>query len=64
MDNRIIQIIRQKNITQMYLAGIIGITPAYLNRIIKKKVTPTVPLGMRIADALGVSVEELFILNQ
>jgi transcriptional regulator with XRE-family HTH domain len=35
--------------TQTKLAKKVGIKREYINRIINSKVTPTVPLGMRIA---------------
>ncbi len=62
MDNNIYRVIREKNITQGKLAQMVGLRREYLNRIINRKITPTVPLGMRIADALEVPMEKLFIL--
>ena len=62
MDNRIYKVLRRKNLTQGELAEIIGIRREHLNRIIHRKITPTIPLGMRIAKALEVKMEYLFIL--
>ncbi len=62
MDNNIYRIIRQKNMTQANLASMVGIKREYINRIINRKVTPTVPLGMRIARALDVPMEDLFVV--
>jgi putative transcriptional regulator len=62
MDNNIYRIIRQKNMTQANLASMVGIKREYINRIINRKVTPTVPLGMRIAKALEVPMEDLFVV--
>ncbi len=64
MKNNIYYVIREKNMTQTELAQIVGIRREYLNRIINRKVTPTVPLGMRIAKALSMHVEDLFIIEQ
>lgn len=61
MDNNIYQVIRDQNMTQGDLAQKVGIRREYINRIINRRITPTVPLGMRIAKALEVSVEDLFI---
>ncbi len=62
MDNNIYRIIRQKNMTQADLAVMVGVKREYMNRIINRKVTPTVPLGMRIARALELPMEELFVV--
>jgi putative transcriptional regulator len=62
MDNNIYPTIRKKNMTQADLAGMVGVKREYINRIINRKVTPTVPLGMRIAKALNVPIEDLFII--
>lgn len=62
MDNNINRIIHQKKITQAMLAKMVGVKREYLNRIINKKITPTVPLAMRIARALRVPTEELFVI--
>lgn len=61
MDNNIYRVIRKKNMTQADLAKMVGVKREYINRIINRKVTPTVPLGMRIANALEVPMEDLFI---
>jgi putative transcriptional regulator len=63
LDNNIHRVIREKNMTQGDLAQMVGVRREYLNRIINRKITPTVPLGIRIARALEVPVEELFILG-
>jgi len=62
MDNNIYQTIRERNMTQGDLAMMVGVKREYINRIINRKVTPTVPLGMRIAKALKVPMEDLFII--
>ncbi len=62
MDNNIYRVIRQKDMTQADLANMVGIKREYINRIINRKITPTVPLGMRIARALEVPMEDLFVL--
>ena len=64
MDNNIYRVIRRKNMTQADLAQLVGVKREYMNRIINRKVTPTVPLGMRIANALEVQMEEIFVLEQ
>ena len=63
MDNNIYQVIRRKDMTQADLAKMVGVKREYMNRIINRKVTPTVPLGMRIARALEVPMEDLFVIE-
>jgi DNA-binding XRE family transcriptional regulator len=62
MENNIYRVIMEKEMTQADLARMVGVKREYVNRIINRKVTPTVPLGMRIANALEVSMEDLFII--
>lgn len=63
MDNNIYRVILSKEMTQANLAQMVGVKREYINRIINRKVTPTVPLGMRIAQALDVPMEDLFIME-
>jgi transcriptional regulator with XRE-family HTH domain len=63
MDNIIHKKIREKNMTQIELARIIGIEQTYLNHIINRKVTPTAPLMARISCALEEPAEYLFITD-
>ncbi len=63
MNNNIYQIIRDQNMTQGDLAKKVGIRREYINRIINRKINPTVPLGIRIARALKVPVEDLFTID-
>ncbi len=64
MENNIYQKIRERNMTQQNLADRVGIRREYINRIINCKITTTIPLGIRIARALGMLVEDLFIIEQ
>lgn len=53
--------------TQGELGISIGIQREYINKIAVGRITPTVPLAMRISQALGFSIEEgvgkVFILE-
>ncbi len=60
MENSIYQVLISKNMTQAELARRVGVKREYINRIINRKIVPTIPLGMRIARALGKKVEEIF----
>ena len=63
MENNINEVICEKEMTQGDLAQKVGIRREYMNRIINSRITPTVPLGIRIARALEMSVEDLFVLD-
>ncbi len=60
MENTIYKMLIAKNMTQAELARKVGVKREYINRIINRKITPTIPLGMRIARALGMKVEDVF----
>ena len=63
MDNNIDQVIREKNITQGELAQALGVNHEYITRIINQEIIPTVLLGVRIANALEVPLEDLFAIE-
>ena len=60
MENVIYKVLVNKNMTQAELARRVGVKREYINRIINRKIVPTIPLGMRIAKALGKRVEDIF----
>jgi len=55
---RIKEILKEKNVTQEELAGNIGVTRSSFNKTING--TPTLDTLKKIADALDVTVPELF----
>lgn len=63
MDNNINKILHNLNWTQEVLAAMVEVKREYINRIINNKITPTIPLGMKIARALDKTVEEVFNLE-
>ncbi len=63
MKNNIDQVINHKRMTQGDLADMVGVRREYINRIINRRIIPSVYLGMRIADALKVPMEKLFVLE-
>lgn len=64
MDNIINRKIREKNMTQIEFARIIGIEQTYLSHIISRKVAPTAPLIARISCALDEPAEYLFVIDR
>ncbi len=63
MDNKIYRVLSEKDMSQAELARRVGVKREYMNRIINRRINPTIPLGLRISKALGVSVEDLFVIN-
>jgi putative transcriptional regulator len=53
-----------KNITQEELAAQIGVTRKTINTIETGKFVPSTILAIKLARYFGISVEELFTLNE
>jgi len=53
-----------KNLTQADLADLAGITRASVNAIEGGRMTPSILLALKLAEALGVTVDELFRLSK
>lgn len=60
MQNSIYQKLIKRNMLQSELARKVGVKREYINRIINRKITPGIPLGLRIAKALDLQVEDIF----
>ena len=59
MGERIKGIMKQKNITQAELAQAAGVSEAFISFVIDEKKMPSVPVLKRIAERLGVLMDEL-----
>lgn len=60
-----LKIQRAKNdLTQEQLAGLVGVTRKTINTIENRKYTPSTYLALKLAQALEVTVEELFQIDQ
>ena len=53
----------ERGLTQADLAGQLGVARQTINSIEGGKFEPSLGLGMRIAQALGAKVEEMFFLD-
>jgi transcriptional regulator with XRE-family HTH domain len=63
--NNIREILEEKEMVQQELADLIDTNPAHLSRIINgKRLCISLPVAMKIAEALDRPVEEVFILNE
>lgn len=51
---------KEKNITQEELASKVGISRKYLSMIEKNRTTPSIEVGVKIANGLSVNVERIF----
>ncbi len=54
------QVLSERGMSQGALARLVGIGDAHINKILNGKTRPTLDLAMRIAHALGATVEELW----
>jgi len=61
MDNNIKQYRKEKNMSQEELAKICKVSRQTINAIENNKYDPTLSLAFRLAKALQVTVDELFI---
>lgn len=57
---RIDDILKEKGMTQQQLAEKMGVSPQSVNSVIRQRENTSMKKLKRYADALGVSVEELF----
>ena len=60
MQNRIKQVLKEKNVTVSTLSEMIGITQPNMSSIITGKVNPSIDTLEKIALALSVPIAELF----
>ena len=60
MKNRIRVLRAERRMSQADLAEIVGVSRQAINAIENCKHEPTLPLGFRIAKALGVDIQEVF----
>lgn len=65
MSERVVSNLRQyrtqANLTQVQLADKVGVTRQTIIAIERGNYTPSILLALKLARALGISVEELFI---
>jgi putative transcriptional regulator len=61
LRNKITYYRNKQGLTQAELARKLGISTSYLNRIEKGAKIPSLRLTIRIAHALGVPVEKIFV---
>ncbi len=52
----------KKDLTQEQLAHLVGVTRKTINTVEKGKYIPSAYLALKMAKALGVTVEELFFI--
>jgi putative transcriptional regulator len=64
LHNNLKEIRIQKNFTQEYLAGVVGVTRQTIIAIEKEKFVPSVKLALELAFALETPFENLFWLEK
>ncbi|MEK3882119.1 helix-turn-helix transcriptional regulator [Paenibacillus sp. PL2-23] len=63
MENRIKEIRKENGISQEQLAAVCNVSRQTINAIENNKYDPTLQLAFKLADVLGMTVDELFIRN-
>lgn len=61
MVSKVKGIRKERQITQDYLARMVGISRKYLSLIETNRATPSVDIAVRIADGLSVNVDKIFL---
>lgn len=64
LKNSVRRLRRLADLTQQELADQVGVTRQTILSIEKGNYTPSVALALKLADALGVRVEDLFQLGE
>lgn len=59
MGEKIEKIMKEKNIPQVELAKHAGVSEAFISYVLKDMKMPSVPVLKRIAEKLGVTMDEL-----
>ena len=62
MKSKLKEVIKEKNISQRELADKVGLTEAAISRFISENRIPTGENMLKIANVLGVKVEDLYTL--
>ena len=63
-DNKVAEVMKEKEMCAQELADLIQSTPAHVSKIMsQKKPCLSLPLGLKIAQALKTPVEKLFFLE-
>jgi len=61
MKNNIASIRKQKGLTQIELAELVGVNRFHISNIERGKASPSVKLLIKIANVLNVSLDDLFL---
>lgn len=61
MISKVKEIRKERQITQDFLARMVGISRKYLSLIETNRATPSVDIAVRIADGLSVNVDKIFL---
>jgi len=61
MKNNIANIRKQKGLTQMELAELVGVNRFHISKIERGKRSPSVKLLVKIANVLGVPIDDLLM---
>jgi len=64
LHNHLKEIRLQRNLTQEYLAGVVGVTRQTIIAVEKEKFVPSVKLALELALALDTPFDELFWLEE
>lgn len=64
MNNKVRELRKQKGLTQDELAKALHVSRQTVNAIENNKYNPTLELAIRLARYIGLSVEQIFMLDE
>jgi putative transcriptional regulator len=63
MENKLREIMKEQGRTQKWLSQTVGVSETTISSYMKNKSIPTLPVALRIANALGKSVEDIWAVE-
>ena len=63
LENRLKELRTRKGLTQAELAELVGVSRKTINTVENGVFTPSTTLALKLARALGASVEKIFLLR-
>ena len=63
LENRLKELRTRKGLTQAELAELVGVSRKTINTVENVVFTPSTTLALKLARALGASVEKIFLLR-
>jgi DNA-binding XRE family transcriptional regulator len=64
VTSRLKEIIDDRGLKQGYIAERVGVRQSTISEVVRGKRLPTLPVALKIADVLGVRIEDIWSLRK